>query len=100
APRLAVRVGGGAVVEDPPVRRPGPAPLVRDPVLLLAGLAARGLVDAAGVDAAVDPAAAGGGTVPVQLLVGGERVAVAVEAVDLGEHRLGHRLGGLPERRV
>src|SRR6185437_15273938 len=74
APRLALGVGRGAVVDDAPVGGPGPAPLVRDPVLLLARLAAGRLVDAAGVDAAVDPAAAHGRAVVVELLVGRNRV--------------------------
>src|SRR5437879_4284391 len=39
APRLALGVGGGAVVQDPPVGRPCPAPLLRDPVLLAGRLA-------------------------------------------------------------
>src|SRR4030095_5004622 len=59
-PGLAVGVGRGPVVEDPPVGRPGPAPLGRDRPLLAGRLAAGGLVDLAGVAAAVDPAAAGG----------------------------------------
>src|SRR5581483_2797494 len=54
-PRLAGGIGRGAVVDDPRVLRPRPAPLVRDPVLLAVGPAARGLVDAVPVDAAVDP---------------------------------------------
>src|SRR5262249_26293511 len=100
APWFAVGVGGGAVVQDPPVGGPGPAPLVRDPVLLPAGFAPRRLVDPAGVDAAIDPAAAGGGAIVVQLLVGRDRVAVAVPSVDLGEHRLSYRLFRYSERRV
>ncbi len=100
APRLAVRVGGRAVVQDAPVGRPGPAPLGRDPVLLAAGLAARRLVLPVGVHAAVDPAAAGGGAVVLELRVGGQRLAVGVPAVDLGEHRLGGRLGQRPLHRV
>ena len=45
-------------VEDAPVRRPGPAPVGSDERLLPVRLPARGLVDLAGIAAAVDPAAA------------------------------------------
>src|SRR3954453_586905 len=69
APRLAVRISRCAVVEDAAVGRPPPPPLVRDPVLLLRRLPARGLVHAVCVDAAIDPATAGRGTVIVELLV-------------------------------
>src|SRR5207237_10421810 len=53
-------VGRLTVVEKAPVGRPGPPPLGRNPALVEAGLAARGLVRAAGEAAAVDPAAARG----------------------------------------
>ena len=100
APRLAVGVGRGAVVQDPPVGRPGPAPLRRDPALLGSRLAPRGLVHAVGADAAVDPAAAGRGAVGLELGVGGQRLAVGVPAVDLGQHGVGGRLGQRPLDRV
>src|SRR6266702_6056064 len=95
APRLAIRVGRGPVVEDPPVGRPGPAPFRGHPVLLAAGLTPGRLVDPAGVDAAVDPAAAGGGSVVGELLVGGQWLPAGAAAVDLRQHRLGIRLGVL-----
>ena len=100
APGLAVGVGGGPVVQHPPVRRPGPAPLVRHPVLLAARLAAGGLVDPVGVDPAVDPAAGRRRAVVLQLGVGGHRLAVAVPAVDFGQHRLGVGLLQRALRRV
>src|SRR5438105_14344843 len=40
-PRLAVRIGGGAIVEDAAVVRPRPGPLLRHPVLLASRLAPR-----------------------------------------------------------
>src|SRR5699024_7459277 len=61
APGLAVGVGGGTVVEDPPVGRPRPRPLGGRAVLFAARLAAGGLVDPVRIDAGVDPAAPGGG---------------------------------------
>src|SRR5205823_7971951 len=58
-PRVAVRIGGGAVVDDPAVRRPGPRPFGRDVALLLpVWLLSRGLVDPVRYAAAVDQAAA------------------------------------------
>ena len=63
-------------------------------------LLARRLVDVVGVDAAVDPAAAGGGAVRLQARIAGERLALGVVAVDLGQHRLGARLADLAVRRV
>ncbi len=100
APRPALGVGGGAVVQDPPVGRPGPRPLGRHPVLLPARLAAGGLVDAVGVHPAVDPAAAGRGAVGLELLVGGERIPLGVPAVDLGEDGFRVRFGLPALRRV
>ena len=100
APRLAVGVGRGAVVQDPPVGRPGPAPLRRHPALLGSRLAPRRLVHAVGPDPAVDPAAAGGRSVVLELRVGGQRLPVGVPAVDLGQHGLGRRLGQRPLHRV
>src|SRR5699024_2751927 len=63
APGPTLGVGGGAVVEDPTVRGPGPAPVGGGLVLLLAGGAPAGAVHAAGVDAGVDPAATHRGAV-------------------------------------
>src|SRR5581483_8890623 len=50
--------------------------------------------------AAVDPAAAARRAVRLQQLVGRERLALVVVAVDLGEDGLGARLLDLPARRV
>src|SRR4029079_8054120 len=65
-PRLALGVGGGAVVEDAPVRGPGPRPVRGHPTLLARGRAPRRLFRLAGEAAAVDPAAAGGRAVVLQ----------------------------------
>src|SRR5690606_10735603 len=73
APGASLRVGGRPVVEDAPVQRPCPAPFGGHPVLFGVGFAAGGLVDAVGVDPAVDPAAAGGGAVVFELGVGRQR---------------------------
>ena len=100
APRLALGVGRGTVVEDPAVQRPRPAPLGGHRVLLLARLAPGGLVDLVGVDAAVDPAAAGRRAVVLHLHVARQRRAVRAHAVDLAQHRLGVRVGRLAVRRV
>src|SRR3712207_1992714 len=67
-PRLPVRVGGGAVVEDPAVGRPRPAPLGRDGAarrVEVTRLAPPRPVDAAREAARVDPAARGGGAVGI-----------------------------------
>src|SRR5699024_12182050 len=83
----------GAVVEDPAVGGPGPAPVGGDLVLLLSGRAAPGLVDAVRVDPGVDPAPAVGRAVTLHLGEGGQRaagpLALAVAAVELEERRLG-----------
>src|SRR5699024_6639694 len=104
APGPAPGVGRGAVVEDPPVGGPGPAPVRGDLALLRAGAAAPGLVDPVRVDAGVDPAAAAGGAVVLHLREGVQRAAGPlpgeVAAVDLGEHRLGVRLPALVDRVV
>src|SRR5207237_9924814 len=60
-PRLAVRIGGGAIVEDAAVVRPRPGPLLRHPVLLASRLAPRRLVHSVLAAAALDPAARGCG---------------------------------------
>src|SRR5690242_10280637 len=88
-PGRAVRPCGGAVVEDAPVRRPRPAPVGRDPVLLGVGPPASRLVDPVGVDAGMDPRAAGRRAVVLEVLVRGDERAVGVAAVDLLQHRLG-----------
>src|SRR5699024_2630875 len=80
--------------------RPRPAPLQRQLVLLVAGPAARGLVDAVGVDAAVDPAPAPGGAVARELGVRRQESAVGAAAVDLGEDVLGIGLVGARLHRV
>src|SRR5439155_6109626 len=81
-PRLALGIRRGAVVENPAVQRPGPAPLLRDPVLLLAGHLARGLVLLVRVGADVEPAARRRRAVALQVGVGSERRAVRADAVD------------------
>src|SRR5436190_8186310 len=62
APRLAIRGGGAAVIEDAPVARPGVAPAVA----VAAPRLARVRFVLAVEDAGVDPAAAGGGAVIFQ----------------------------------
>src|SRR5215213_11107218 len=93
APGAPVAVGRRAVVEDPPVRGPGPAPLGRHPGLFGAGLAPRGLVDAVLVDAGVDPAAAQRGAVVLHLGERGQRSpGCHLVPVDLLEDVFGARL--------
>src|SRR5205814_7007369 len=82
-PRPPLRVGGGVVVEDAAVRRPGPRPLERVQVLLPPRLAPRRLVPLVLVDAAVDPAAARRRPVGLQLGVGREGPVGCVPPVDL-----------------
>ena len=91
-PGAAVGIGRGPVVEDPAVGRPGEGPagvigVLAGPV----GLArARDVVAVARVDAAIHPAAAGGGAVVLQCLVARDLLAVRDRvAVDLAEDRLG-----------
>src|SRR5207247_10881892 len=91
-PRLAVRVGRRAVVQQTPVRRPCPRPFRRDPALLPVGLAPRRLILVVGEAAGVDPAAARRRAVVLQLRVTGERLLLLVPAVDLAQHGLGARL--------
>ena len=97
-PRVPVRIGGGAVVDDSTVRRPGPRPLGRDVALLLpVRLLARGLVDPVLEAAAVDPAAAQRRAVVLQLGIAREELAARdLPAVDLLQHRL--RIGLLHRR--
>ena len=101
APRLALGVGRGAVVEHAAVRRPRPAPLRGHPGLLGARGAPGGLVDAVRVDTGVDPAAAEGGPVVLHLGVAGQRTAGGdLHPVDLPQHRLGAGLVLLAVRGV
>src|SRR5699024_5811850 len=94
-------VGGrrGAAVQDAAVGRPRPRPFGSGLVLLGARSAAGGHVLTAGVDAGVDPAAAGRAAVGGQLCEGVQRPAVTPTAdeiaVDLGQHGLGVDLSGL-----
>src|SRR5690606_30858726 len=101
APRAPLRVGGGSVVEDAAVQRPGPAPVVGDLVLLAAGRAVRRAVDPTGEDARVDPAPAGGGAVGPHVGEGVQQLPRAlageVVAVDLPQDRLGVDLAVLVE---
>src|SRR5690348_5982044 len=101
APGLALGVGGGAVVEDAAVVRPGPAPLLGRRALLAAGLAVRRPVDAPGVDAGVDPAAAAGGAVGLEIGVHAGQlarlVAGQVPPVDLLQDGLATDLAVLVE---
>src|SRR5690348_13543107 len=77
-PRVAVRIGGGAVVEDAPVRRPGEAPA------RVIGVLAGGVAVAAGGQihpflrdvAAIDPAAASRAAVVLQRGVAGDLLIV------------------------
>src|SRR5262249_28191603 len=66
-PWIALKVGGAAVVHEPAVGGPRKAPAERDPVV---AVAARCLVDAAGIDPRIDPGAARRAAVVSQL---GER---------------------------
>src|SRR5204862_7985578 len=89
-PGLAVRICGGTVVEDAAVVRPGPAPLLRHPILLGVRLAPGDLVDLILVAAGVDPAAARRGAVVGEVQVAGQRAVVhEVDAADLPHHRPG-----------
>src|SRR3954447_9385119 len=91
-PRPALGVSRGAVVEDSRVGGPGPAPLARHPVLLGPRLLARRLVGALLVNAGVDPRAARGRAVLLELLVLRDQLTLGVAAVDLPQHCLGIRL--------
>ncbi len=101
APGPTLGVRGRPVVEDPPVGRPGPAPLGGDQILLRAGLASGRLIDAVLVDAGVDPAAADGGAVVPQLGERRERPTGGhLVPVDLPQYRLRARLVVLTLDRV
>ena len=100
-PRLAVGIGGRAVVEQPPVRRPRPRPLERRVALLPVRLAPRRLVLAVARRRRSRSSSRTRSCRPaLQQLVAGERLAGRVPAVDLREHRLGARLLDLARRRV
>src|SRR4051794_23119807 len=100
-PRLALRIRRGTVVEDPAIARPRPGPLASDPVLLPVRLLTRRLVDAVLVDARVDPGAAGGRPVGLELLVLLDVAArVPVEAAYLHQHDVRVRLLIRPGGRV
>src|SRR5262249_61217844 len=58
-PRPAFGIGGGAVVHEAPVGRPGPAPFGSHPALLAGPAAARPLGLVLGVDPRLQPPAAG-----------------------------------------
>ena len=85
-PRLAGRVGRGAVVEDATVRGPRPRPLERHPALLPVRRATGRAVLVAGMDPAIDPAAARRRAVGLQLGEGRERATLRVDTVDLAQH--------------
>src|SRR5690606_17014943 len=89
APGAPVGPCRSPVVEDAAVRRPSPSPFGGDPRLLAAGLAPRGLVDAVGVDPAVDPAPAAARTVGAQPGLAGQWLAVPRATVDLLQDRRG-----------
>ena len=102
-PRLARRIGAGAIVEDAPVGRPRPSPVRRDARLArVARVAPRHLVALLGIAPREDPAARHGRAViaqlreTVELLPGfDERLAVGVLEIGQGAaiHFLGHFLG-------
>src|SRR5690606_14132198 len=101
-PRLALRVRGAAVVEHADVVGPGPPPRACDPAVAL--LAPPRQV-AAWAHAAVDPAAARGRAVVLQLAVALELLALLprgrpVIAADLAQHGLDIGLALRPGRRV
>ena len=92
-PWPALRIGAGAVVQDPPVRGPRPRPLRRDDPALCAdvtGTAPARLIDPILVNTGVDPAAAGGRAVAAQLVERADgparRDVVAVDLLDHGLH--------------
>src|SRR5260370_14590626 len=70
-PGLAGRVGGGPVVEDAPVARPGPSPLWLDGIVRGAHPATRHVLPCCGKHARVNPdAARRGAFIPEALVVG------------------------------
>ena len=102
-PRLAVRVGRRAVVQVAPVARPGEAPAeVRPrPVRAVGHPVARLVVILLRVGAAVDPAAAGGRSVVLELLVALDLLLLRPRvAVDLLQHLVARGLALLPVDRV
>src|SRR5579883_475598 len=83
APRPSERIGRGAVVKQPAVCGPSPSPLRRDPALPVSGLAICGLIRLVFENAAIDPAAAGGGAVGLELRIPGNRASLRVPTADL-----------------
>src|SRR5713226_3250674 len=92
-PGLAGRVGGGPVVEDAPVTRPGESPLGIDIVVWSAISATCQVAPGRWKHPGVDPDAAGGRAVILQMLVIGKLLMTSDRvAVDLHQHLLGGRL--------
>src|SRR6185437_10515864 len=90
-PRLAVRTRRCAVVENAPVRRPGKSPPVAEIVVRLAHVG--DIVSRFRMDTGVDPTAAGGAAVVLQLGVFADEVSgVRAIAVDLANHGINLRL--------
>jgi hypothetical protein len=84
APRTSLWISRSAVVQNPAVGRPYPAPLQGVFILVQTGLAARRLVDPIGVDTAVNPATTRGGAVRLRLQVTAEQAACGqVMAIDV-----------------
>ena len=84
-------VGRGAVVHDVAIGRPGKTPVGRDPVVALAS--GRVVLALLGDDAGIDPGAARGRAVLLEVGKGGQRLFVGPGvAVDLLEHLVGRRL--------
>ena len=79
-PRRAVRAGRGAVVENPPVQRPGPGPAEGDADVVRVGIVAPiHHVALLGPGTGVDPATAGGRAVGTQLAEIVEQLALAAD---------------------
>ena len=105
-PRLAGRIGRGAVVEDAPVGRPGPGPAQGVAEAgRVGGVAPGHLVPVLGPAPAEDPAARGGGAVGLQVGEGGEllplpgqRLGLVLGVGDVGQ-RLAVELAGQLVRR-
>src|SRR3546814_8206376 len=90
-PGLAVRIGRRAVVEHAPVSRPGKGPAqVRAGAIRPVRLPRAGLIVAlCGIGAAINPAAAGGGAVILEVVEAFDLATLRPAiAADLLEHRL------------